>query len=88
MFCGEIWFPLVAAVRFTLHGPKYISLSCPHIPISPRYDEAAQLYQATIDGLALNNIPRNSRKITELFLKMGQIYAIVSDYTQAELSFL
>eukprot|EP00116_Pleurobrachia_bachei_P008471 sb/3468733/ len=53
-----------------------------------RYAEAAQLYQVTIDGLALNNIPRNSRKITELFLKMGQIYAIISDYTQAELSFL
>jgi len=52
------------------------------------YLEAINLYMATINGLALNGVERNNRSITELFLKIAQIYAILGEYKLAEMSFL
>ncbi|XP_063693196.1 uncharacterized protein LOC134825046 [Bolinopsis microptera] len=52
------------------------------------YKEAINLYMATINGFALNGIERSNRTVTELFLKIGQIYAILGEYKLAEMSFL
>ena len=52
------------------------------------YSDAVRLYIGTINGLALNGMDRSNRTITELFLKVGQIYAIMGDYKLAELSFM
>ena len=59
-----------------------------HSYTDPSYAEATALYLATINGLALNGTDRSSRVITELFLKVGQIYAIMGEAKLAELSFM
>lgn len=52
------------------------------------YREAIDLYMATINGFALNGIERSNRTVTELFLKIGQIYAILGEFKLAEMTFL
>lgn len=52
------------------------------------YPEAIKLYTATINGRALNGIPRSDRMVTELFQKVGQLHALNGDYKWAELSFM